>query len=99
MSRKNLKIDEDHVGRRIDNYLFNIYKSLPKSKIYRMIRKGEIRVNSGRIKPTHKLQLNDEIRIPPYLIDFRNDRSDLKISPSRVREFLERPCRHPSRKN
>ena len=87
MSAKNLKIDEGNVGRRIDNYLFNIYRSLPKSKIYRMIRKGEIRVNSGRIKPTHKLQLNDEIRIPPYLIDFRNDRSDLKISPSRVREF------------
>ena len=87
MSGKNLKIDEDHAGRRIDNYLFNIYKSLPKSKIYSMIRKGEIRVNSGRIKPTHKLQLNDEIRIPPYLIDFKNDESDLKIPPSRLKEF------------
>ena len=87
MSGKNLKIDDDHAGRRIDNYLFNIYRSLPKSKIYSMIRKGEIRVNSGRIKPTYKLQLNDEIRIPPYLIDFKNDESDLKIPPSRVREF------------
>ena len=87
MSGKNLKIDEGNVGRRIDNYLFNIYRSLPKSKIYSMIRKGEIRVNSGRIKPTHKLQLNDEIRIPPYLIDFKNDESDLKIPPSRLKEF------------
>ena len=87
MSGKNLKIDEDHAGRRIDNYLFNIYRSLPKSKIYSMIRKGEIRVNSGRVKPTHKLQLNDEIRIPPYLIDFKNDESDLKIPPSRLNEF------------
>ena len=87
MSGKNLKKDEDHAGRRIDNYLFNIYRSLPKSKIYSMIRKGEIRVNSGRIKPTHKLQLNDEIRIPPYLIDFKNDESDLKIPPSRLKEF------------
>ena len=87
MSGKNLKIDDDHAGRRIDNYLFNIYRSLPKSKIYSMIRKGEIRVNSGRIKPTHKLQLNDEIRIPPYLIDFKNDESDLKIPPSRLKEF------------
>tara|TARA_B100001564_G_scaffold304907_1_gene273677 strand:- start:1460 stop:2296 length:837 start_codon:yes stop_codon:yes gene_type:complete len=52
-----------------------------------MIRKGEIRVNSGRVKPTHKLQLNDEIRIPPYLIDFKNDESDLKIPPSRLKEF------------
>ena len=87
MSGKNLKIDDDHAGRRIDNYLFNIYRSLPKSKIYSMIRKGEIRVNSGRIKPTHKLKLNDEIRIPPYLIDFKNDESDLKIPPSRLKEF------------
>ena len=87
MSVKNLKIDKNNAGRRIDNYLFNIYKSLPKSKIYSMIRKGEIRVNSGRIKPTYKLLLNDEIRIPPFLIDFKNDESDLKIPPSRIREF------------
>ena len=87
MSHKNLKIDKDHAGRRIDNYLFNVYKSLPKSKIYSMIRKGEIRVNSGRIKPSYKLQVNDEIRIPPFLIDFQNDESDLKIPPSRIKEF------------
>ena len=88
MSGKNLKIDQDHVQRRIDNYLFYIYKSLPKSKIYSMIRKGEIRVNSGRIKPTYKLQLNDEIRIPPYLIDYKNEVSDVKIPPSRTKEFM-----------
>ena len=87
MSHKNLKIDKDHAGRRIDNYLFNVYKSLPKSKIYSMIRKGEIRVNSGRIKPSYKLQVNDEIRIPPFLIDFQNDESDLKIPSSRIKEF------------
>tara|TARA_Y100001970_G_scaffold48534_1_gene61555 strand:+ start:59052 stop:59993 length:942 start_codon:yes stop_codon:yes gene_type:complete len=88
MSGKNLKIDKDHAGRRIDNYLFYIYKSLPKSKIYSMIRKGEIRVNSGRIKPTHKLQFNDEIRIPPYLINYKNETPNLKIPPSRTKEFM-----------
>ncbi len=88
MSGKNLKIDKDHTGRRIDNYLFNIYKSLPKSKIYSMIRKGEVRVNSGRIKPTYKLQLDDEIRIPPYLIDFKNKDPVLKIPPSRIQAFM-----------
>ena len=88
MSSKNLKIDSDNDGRRIDNYLFNIYKALPKSKIYSMLRKGELRVNSGRIKPTYKLQINDEIRIPPYLIDFKNDLPDLTITSSRMDEFL-----------
>ena len=87
MNAKNLNIIEDHVGRRIDNYLINVYKSLPKSKIYSMIRKGEIRVNSGRIKPTYKLKLDDEIRIPPYLVDFDNEVSDLKIPPSRIKAF------------
>ena len=87
MNAKNLNIIEDHVGRRIDNYLINVYKSLPKSKIYSMIRKGEIRVNSGRIKPTYKLKLDDEIRIPPYLVDFDIEVSDLKIPPSRIKAF------------
>jgi len=88
MSGKNLKIDNNHSGRRIDNYLFSVYKALPKSKIYSMIRKGEIRVNSSRIKPTYKLKTNDEIRIPPYLINYKNDKSNLKIPPSRIEEFL-----------
>ena len=87
MNGKNLNIIEDHEGRRIDNYLINVYKSLPKSKIYSMIRKGEIRVNSGRIKPTYKLKLDDEVRIPPYLIDFDNDQPDIKITPSRIQAF------------
>jgi 23S rRNA pseudouridine955/2504/2580 synthase len=87
MSGKNLKIDKDNFGRRIDNYLFNIYKSLPKSKIYSMIRKGEIRVNSGRIKPSRKLLLDDEIRIPPYLIDFDENKVLIKIPPSRIKEY------------
>ena len=82
MSDKNLKIDNDQAGRRIDNYLLNIFKDLPKSKIYSMLRKGEVRVNSGRIKPSYKLKINDEIRIPPYLIDFKNKKPNLKISPS-----------------
>ena len=67
MNSKNLKIDNNNSGRRLDNFLFSVYKNIPKSKIYSMIRKGEIRVNSSRIKPAHKLKINDEVRIPPYL--------------------------------
>ena len=53
-----------------------------------MLRKGEIRVNSGRIKPSHRLKINDEIRIPPYLINFKNKEPELKIPPSRIQEFI-----------
>ena len=87
MSDKNLRITQDHAGRRLDNFLFNVYKSLPKSKIYNMIRKGEIRVNSGRIRPSRKLLLDDEIRIPPYLIDFDENKVLIKIPPSRIKEY------------
>ena len=87
MSDKNLKIDNNHAGRRIDNYLLYIYKDLPKSKIYSMLRKGEIRVNSCRIKPSYKLNINDEIRIPPYLINFKNKEPNLRIPPSKIKEF------------
>ena len=67
MSVKNLVVDKDNANRRLDNYLMSIFKDLPRSKIYSMIRKGEIRVNSGRTKPLYKIKINDSIRIPPYI--------------------------------
>ena len=48
----------------IDNYLLNKLKGVPKSLIYRIVRKGEVRINKGRIKPEYKLQAGDILRIP-----------------------------------
>ena len=62
----NLIIDADAAGQRIDNFLFNKLKNIPKSRIYRMLRSGEVRVNKGRIGPSYKLQPNDLIRVPPF---------------------------------
>ena len=67
MTVKKLKIDNDNSGRRLDNYLISTYSSVPKSKIYNIIRKGEVRVNSSRVKPKYKIKTNDIIRIPPNL--------------------------------
>ena len=67
MPVKKLEVDNDNIDRRLDNYLLSIFKDIPKSKIYSIIRKGEVRVNSGRVKPQRKLKLGDIIRIPPYL--------------------------------
>ncbi|TNG96196.1 23S rRNA pseudouridine(955/2504/2580) synthase RluC [Pasteurellaceae bacterium USgator11] len=61
-------IDADQAGQRIDNYLLSQLKGVPKSMIYRIIRKGEVRVNRGRIKAEYKLQANDIVRIPPVKI-------------------------------
>jgi len=58
-------VDAEYAGQRIDNYLLRILKGVPKSMIYRILRRGEVRVNKGRIKPTYRLQAGDELRIPP----------------------------------
>lgn len=67
-SVKMLNINEDEAGQRIDNYLLAKLKGVPKSLIYRILRKGEVRVNKGRVKPEYKLQCNDVVRIPPVRI-------------------------------
>ena len=69
MPVKNITVDHDNDGRRIDNFLFSNFKNIPKSKIYKVIRKGEVRVNSKRVKAHTKLSANDLIRIPPNLIN------------------------------
>lgn len=60
-------VDENKVSQRVDNFLITYLKNIPKSKIYRIIRKGEVRVNKKRVKPDYKLCYQDEIRIPPLM--------------------------------
>jgi len=62
----NLVIDEELSGQRLDNFLFNKLKNVPKSRIYRMLRGGEVRVNKKRAAPSYKIQSDDLIRIPPF---------------------------------
>jgi len=58
-------IDEGSEGQRIDNYLVKILKGVPKTHIYKILRKGEVRVNKKRIKANYKLACEDSVRIPP----------------------------------
>ena len=58
---------ENH-DQRIDNFLLTYLKGVPKSLIYRILRKGEVRVNKGRVKPTYRLQSGDSVRIPPVRV-------------------------------
>ena len=67
-SVKMLTISEEEAGQRIDNYLLAKLKGVPKSLIYRILRKGEVRVNKGRIKPEYKLQASDIVRVPPVRV-------------------------------
>ena len=60
-----LTVDENAEGQRIDNFLMARLKGVPTSWVYRVLRKGEVRVNKGRAKPTRKLEIGDEVRVPP----------------------------------
>lgn len=60
-----IEVDEQHAEQRLDNFLFTHLKGVPKTRIYRIIRKGELRVNKGRVKQTTRLKAGDQIRIPP----------------------------------
>lgn len=60
-----ITISADKIGQRIDNFLRTYLKGIPKSMIYRIVRKGEVRVNKKKIKIGYKLQNGDELRIPP----------------------------------
>lgn len=58
-------IGEDGAGQRIDNYLLKLLKGVPKSHIYRILRKGEVRANKKRVDATYRLEMGDVVRIPP----------------------------------
>ena len=63
-----ITISEENEAQRIDNFLITHLKGVPKSMIYRILRKGEVRVNKKRIKPEYKLAIGDQVRIPPIRI-------------------------------
>jgi len=63
-----VEIGDESAGQRIDNFLLRACKGVPKSHIYRILRSGEVRVNKGRIGADYRLQLGDQVRIPPIRV-------------------------------
>jgi 23S rRNA pseudouridine955/2504/2580 synthase len=76
-----LQVGEEAAAQRIDNFLLRHLKGVPKSHVYRVLRSGEVRVNSGRVKPEYRLQPGDRVRVPPIRI------SEKKAPPARPTEF------------
>ena len=68
-------ITAENAGQRIDNFLRTQFKGVPKSMIYRILRKGEVRVNKKRVKPEYKLEEGDEIRVPPVRVAEREEQA------------------------
>lgn len=68
MAVKTVVIDINHVGQRVDNFLLSHCKGVPKTRIYRAVRKGEVRINQKRVQADYRLQEKDEVRIPPFRV-------------------------------
>lgn len=64
-----ITIDEDDSEQRLDNFLFRHFRTVPKSRIYRALRHGEVRINKKRVKPDYRLVTNDVLRIPPFQVE------------------------------
>ncbi len=68
-----VEVTSAHINQRVDNFLLRLLKKIPRTRIYRIIRKGEVRVNKKRIKPDYKLKIGDIVRIPPLRMELSGD--------------------------
>ena len=66
---RKILIDDEQAGQRIDNFLRRQLPGVPKGRLYRILRRGEVRVNGGRVRAEYKLLPGDEVRIPPARIN------------------------------
>ena len=62
-------ITADEAGQRVDNFLMRHFKTVPRSRVYRLLRKGEVRVNRKRVDAEYRIREGDEVRLPPVRID------------------------------
>lgn len=79
-------VKENDAGQRIDNFLLSRLKGVPKSRIYRLLRKGEVRVNKGRVKPEYRLEQGDNIRLPPIRV---SEAKEVAVPGASLRSHLE----------
>ncbi len=63
-----VEVDSGHEGQRIDNFLLGRLKGVPRSYVYRILRRGEVRVNKGRVRASYRLQEGDVVRVPPVRV-------------------------------
>lgn len=83
------EVDEHQAGQRIDNFLFSRLKGVPKSRIYRLIRESQVRVNKKRVKAETKLNIGDQVRVAPIRYE-QKDESAAPVSDKVAQSLLSR---------
>jgi 23S rRNA pseudouridine955/2504/2580 synthase len=81
-SVRRLTVDDSADNQRLDNFLMARLKGVPKSRIYKLVRGGEVRINGGRVEVSYRLQLGDEVRIPPVRVAAPERPAALRLPPS-----------------
>lgn len=76
---RSVRVSTDDIGRRLDNFLFSALSRVPKSRVYQMIRRGEVRVNGRRANQKYRLLAGDVVRIPPIFANHDEDPLRLNI--------------------
>ena len=79
---RKVRIDAEAAGQRIDNFLRRQLPGVPKGRIYRLLRRGEVRVNSARVRAEYKLKAGDEVRVPPARINVAGPPPSAKLATS-----------------
>lgn len=81
-----ITVDSETDGQRLDNFLMALARGVPRSLIYRVIRKGEVRINKGRVRPDSRVRAGDQVRVPPLTQRTKEE----KVAPgSRVQGVME----------
>lgn len=66
---RHVRVDAEQAGQRLDNFLMKLLHDVPRSRVYRIVRKGEVRVNGRRATPEQRLQAHDDVRVPPVHVE------------------------------
>lgn len=90
---RHVTVGPEQAGRRLDRFLTELLRTLPRSRIFRWVRKGEVRVNGRRASPEQRLQLGDDVRIPPMRIDATESAAP-RSAPALLLERIERAIIH-----
>ena len=89
-----VKVAEGDDGQRLDNWLIRAFKGLPRSRVYRLLRKGEVRVNGKRAKPEQRVAAGDDIRLPPIRPVEENVAPSVRRTPTGLIDAVEAAIIH-----
>jgi 23S rRNA pseudouridine955/2504/2580 synthase len=86
---RHVQVDAEQAGQRLDRFLSRILENVPKTRIFRLVRRGEVRVNGKRASPEQRLELNDDVRVPPVSLEPRTESATPRV-PSKLLDAVQK---------